>query len=76
VLQATTSAVTAGTLSTADAEAVLKQADTAKVVLDTAQAANAAGDAAGANSKLAIALTTLTALQDYLRSHGSTPHVN
>ena len=71
VLQATTSAVTAGTLSSSDAESVLKQADTAKAVLDAAQTANAAGDTAGAGSKLATALTALQALQDYLRAHGA-----
>lgn len=72
VLQATTSAVTAGTLSSDEAATVLKGADNAKLGLDAAKAANEAGDAAGANSKLAIALTSLTALQDYLRSKGST----
>jgi hypothetical protein len=73
VLDATASAVSAGTISTADAETVLKQADTARLALDTAKQAHDAGDVAGADSKLAIALTALTALQDYLRAHGAKP---
>jgi hypothetical protein len=70
VLQATTSAVTAGTLSSDEAATVLKGADNAKLALDAAKAAHEAGDEAGANTKLATALTALQALQDYLRSHG------
>lgn len=73
ILQATASAVTAGTISSKDAQAILTQADTIKVGLDAAEAANAAGDTAGANSKLAIALVGLQTLQDYLRSKGSKP---
>lgn len=73
VLQATTSAVEAGTLGSSDAQSLLVQADQARLVLDAAKAANDAGDTAGANSKLAIALSGLTALQEYLRSHGSKP---
>ena len=72
VLQATTAAVTAGSLSSSDAEAVLKQADTARTVLDTAQAASTAGDVAGADNKLAAALVVLSALQIYLTAHGGT----
>ncbi len=73
VLQAATSSVEAGTLSADDAQNVLKKADDAKVILDAAKAAHDAGDEAGADSKLATALTALTALQDYLRSHGAHP---
>lgn len=71
ILQATTSAVEAGTIHSSDAQSILVQADQAKTVLDVANAAYAAGDEAGANSKLAIALTSLTALQEYLRTHGA-----
>jgi hypothetical protein len=69
ILQATTNSVTSGNLSSSDATAVLKQADTAKTVLDAAAAANAAGDLTGANNKLALATATLTAIQSYLNTH-------
>ena len=69
VLQASTSAVTAGQLSSADATKVLTDSDYAKSVLDAAAAAYTAGDAAGANSKLAIATSLLSAVQAYLQSH-------
>lgn len=70
VLQATTSAVTSGALSSSDAEAVLKQADTARSVLDAAAAANTVGDLTSANNKLALALAALTTLQNYMNTHG------
>jgi hypothetical protein len=73
VLQATTTAVTAGTLSSANATKVLAKADDAKAVLDAANSAYAAGDAAGANSKLAIATAALSAIQAYLNSHPTKP---
>lgn len=69
VLQAATAAVTAGSLSSADATKILADADNAKSALDAANAAYAAGDAAGANSKLAIATSLLTAVQAYLNAH-------
>lgn len=69
ILQATTSGVTSGALSSSDAEAVLKQADNARAALDVAQAASVAGDPTGANNKLAIATTALLALQSYLNTH-------
>lgn len=72
VLQAATSAVNAGQLSSADAMKILSDADNAKVVLDGAGAAYAAGDAAGANSKLTIATSLLTAVQAYLQTHKRT----
>lgn len=71
ILQASAAAVSAGTLSSTDAQAVLTQADTAKTVLDAAKVASAAGDALGADNKLAAALTVLTALQTYLNTHGA-----
>jgi hypothetical protein len=73
ILQAATSSLEAGTISAANASDILKQADNAKLVLDTARQAFDAGDSAGANSKLAVAVTALGALQDYLRAHGSKP---
>jgi ABC-type uncharacterized transport system auxiliary subunit len=74
ILQATTSSLTAGTITSGVAETVLAQADTAKVALDAAKAAYDAGDPTTANGKLVLALTALQALQDYLRAHaGSKP---
>ncbi|MES1993180.1 MAG: hypothetical protein V4457_06145 [Pseudomonadota bacterium] len=75
VVDATTSSVNAGTLSSADAETVGKGADNAQLILVSAKTAYAAGDTAGANAKLATALTALQALQDYLRAHGAA-HAN
>jgi len=70
VLQASTNAVTAGSMSSSDAQSVLSQADNAKAILDAAIAANSAGDLTGATNKLAIASAALAALQSYLNSHG------
>jgi len=70
VLDATTSSLNAGTISSAEAQSVATKADEAQVVLEAAKTAYAAGDVEGADSKLAIALTALQTLQDYLRSHG------
>jgi len=70
ILQAATAAVTSGALTSSDAEAIAKQADTARAIIDVAKVAAAAGDAPGADHKLAIALAALTALQGFLNSHG------
>jgi acetylglutamate kinase len=70
VLEATTKGVTAGTISSVDAEAILKQADDSKILIDSAVALSASGDATGATNKLAIATAALSALQTYLASHG------
>lgn len=70
VLRATTTAVTAGSLSLADGEAINKMATESRGVLDAAKAAENSGDMAGAQNKLGLALTALTALQGYLNSHG------
>ncbi len=72
VLDATTSSLNAGTISSEEAETVSKGADNVQTLLLAAKAADQAGDTAGANAKLATALTALQALQDYLRSHRST----
>ena len=74
VLQAATNGVTNHTLSSADGEAVLKMADSSRALIDAAVLLNGTGDIAGANSKLTLAVTALTALQTYLNAHaGSTP---
>lgn len=73
VIDATDSALNAGTISSVTAMSIAAQADNAQLGLEAAKSAIIAGDVAGAQSKLAIALTTLTALQDYLRAQGAKP---
>lgn len=60
-------------MSSNEGSIILKQAETGKVALDAARAAFNAGDTAGANSKLATALTVLNALQSYLNTQGPKP---
>lgn len=72
VLQATTAAVVAGSLSSTDATKILVDSDNAKTVLDAANAAYTAGDAAGANSKLATGISVLQSIQAYLNTHRKT----
>ena len=71
VVDAVTSSTSAGTLGSDDAASVLAKADEAHAILVAANSAYQAGDQAGAQSKLATALTALTALQDFLRSKGA-----
>jgi hypothetical protein len=70
VLQATTTAVQSGALSSTDAEQVLKMADQSKTILDAAVSLSASGDVTGATNKLALATAALTALQTFLNAHG------
>ena len=72
VVQATTTALTAGSISVNDAEAVQGMEKNARSLLDAAKAAEIAGNTAGASSELALATSALTALQTYLNNHGST----
>jgi len=72
VLQATTTSLSAGKISSADATQVLKLADDSKVLLDAATALSVSGDTTGANNKLTLAVSALTALQAYLSAHGAT----
>lgn len=71
VVSATTTALTAGSISSSDAEHVQTIANTSRTLLDTARAAEAAGDTAGAQKNLVLALSALQALQTYLNTHGS-----
>lgn len=71
VLDATDSSLNAGTLSSVAAGNIAAQADTAQTLLTAAKTADAAGDPTTANSKLAVALTALQGLQDYLRAQGA-----
>lgn len=70
VLQATTTAVNARSLSSEEAVQVKTQADSARALLDAARAAETTGNTAGANSDLTLAISALTALQTYLNGKG------
>jgi hypothetical protein len=72
IVDAVASAVPAGSLTSSEGDDVLKKADNAHALLVIANNAYAAGDQAGAQNALVIALSALTALQDYLRAHGAT----
>lgn len=67
VQYAAANAITAGEMSSADGEAVLKMADQARVLLDSAKALSAT-DPTGAGTKLELAVNILTQLQAYLRA--------
>ncbi len=71
VVQATTTALAAGTISTNDAESVQNMEKNARSLLDAAKTAETAGNAASASSDLALATSALSALQQYLNSNGS-----
>jgi len=71
VMSATTTALNAGSISSADAEHVQSIASTSRTLLDSAKTAETAGDAAGAQKNLALAMSALQALQTYLNAHGS-----
>lgn len=71
VISATTTALNAGSLSSADAIQVQTIATTSRRLLDTAKAAEIAGDTAGAQKNLVLAMSALQALQTYLNTHGS-----
>lgn len=72
VLNATASAVSAKTLSRDQGQKILSLSDQAKTLLDTARAAETAGDSAGATKNLTLALSVLSSLQTYLNK-GATP---
>ena len=68
VVSATTTALTNGAITSTEAQAVQTQALTSRTLLDTAKAAESAGNTAGASNNLSLALAGLTALQNYLNS--------
>lgn len=63
-------ALTAHTITAAEAQTVLTSADQAFAVLDAAQVASKAGDTSTAAGKLALATAALTQLQTFLTSKG------
>lgn len=71
VVQAATTALTSGAITSAEATAVQTQALSSRQLLDAAKTVEAAGDAAGAQHDLALATSALTLLQNYLNSQGA-----
>ena len=63
---AATQALTSKSISTADAEYVLKLTDESRKLLDNARLIVDAGEAAKGQTQLELAVTILTQLQDYL----------
>lgn len=70
VLQATTTAVNAGSLTSAEATQVQSQANSARALLDSARVAETAGNTSGASNDLTLAVSALTALQNFLNAKG------
>lgn len=68
VQQAAATSLNNAEISSKDAENILALADKAKVVLDGARVAAAAGDAHTAEGRLQLAVSILAELQTYLRS--------
>jgi hypothetical protein len=68
-LQAATSSLDAGGITSSDMEKVIDLHGQVRTLLDAAKATAATGDITTAQSKLALALTALTELQGYLRTH-------
>ena len=68
VLKATTSALKAKSLSSADAEHVATLADQSRQLLDAAKVASTGGDVTTATGRLLLATQILEQLQVYLRS--------
>lgn len=73
IVQATDDSLVNGQIDSGTAIYIRTQANIGKLALDAADTAYAAGDQAGADSKLAIALAGLKELQDYLRGQGAKP---
>jgi hypothetical protein len=67
VVQATTVALTSGSISSIEAEVVQKQALASRQMLDTAKSIETSNPA-GASNDLALATSALAALQSYLNS--------
>jgi hypothetical protein len=67
VLQSATSAVNFGDITTEEARSLLELSDRARNLIDVARTVHAAGDIEGANQRLALALTVLQEIQNYLR---------
>jgi len=69
VVQATTTALSSGSISQADAIAVQGMEKNARTLLDSAKSIEQTNPS-GAQTNLGLALSALTALQTYLNTHG------
>jgi hypothetical protein len=72
VVQATTGALKAGTITAAEADKVLALAQTSRSILDAAKAAEAMGNPTSASNELILAANALTAMQQYLTTSKTT----
>ena len=70
IREASTSALNAGTITSADMEFIIPLNRQARQILDAAKAATALGDLKTAEAKLLLATGILAQLQTYLRSKG------
>lgn len=69
VRQAAANSLDAGEIQLQDAQFVLKTTDEARTLLDAAKVASGAGDVSTAEGRLGVAVSVLSQLQNYLRSH-------
>lgn len=69
VLVATRQSLEAGDIDAGDAQRVLTVADQARTALDAARLASTAGDPVTAEGRLQLAVSLLSELQNYLRTH-------
>ena len=67
VVKGTASALTAGSITSQEASEVQKQANSARALLDLAKSEETAGNAAGSQKDLALAVTSLNALQAFVQ---------
>ena len=70
VVQTASQSLDSGAMSQEDGRRVYQLAQDSRSVLDAAKAAELAGDQAGAQKNLVLALTGLNALQSFLTSKG------
>lgn len=73
VLQATTAGLHAKSITVAQAEQILSQADKARVLLDSAKAIASVGNLNGAQGQLTIATQILVGLQTLLKEGAPPP---
>lgn len=68
VVSATATALTSGSITVAEAQAVENQEASVRALLDAARTAEQGGNTSGAGNDLTLALSGLTALQSYLNA--------
>lgn len=68
VVSATATALTSGSITATEAQAVENQEASVRALLDAARSAEQGGNPSGASNDLTLALSGLTALQSYLNA--------